>query len=213
MGAGELVLLLIWVQVAVGAGYLAYATAYAGLRRGHRTTDAVFITLAFAALSLIAFTIVQVSIADRMTAPARDVVAALGAAMMVLPAAALWRRWLREWWQGLMAKTSVHRDDGIYTGWDAAIQRDVEVIQVSVHTTDGRVLYLNDRSKYDAAPWHGLYFGGDGSVIMVVEEEGLPDGTEEVREGVHDDTYGTRMTYLPPAMIRRINIRMLPAKT
>jgi len=43
---------------------------------------------------------------------------------------------------------------------------------------------------------------------MAVESEELPDGTEEIREAVRDDAWGTRMTYIPASEIARVNIRI-----
>ena len=43
------------LQVALASGYLAYITAYAGLRRGHATQDAVFISLVFSVIALLSF--------------------------------------------------------------------------------------------------------------------------------------------------------------
>jgi len=83
-----------------------------------------------------------------------------------------------------------------------------KVGQLSVHLKNGRVLYLHDRRAFLGCPWEGLYLGGDGSVIMAVESEELPDGTEEIREAVRDDAWGTRMTYIPASEIARVNIRI-----
>ena len=43
---------------------------------------------------------------------------------------------------------------------------------------------------------------------MVVEEEDLQDGVEEIRSGVVDSFWGTRMTYIPASEVKRVNIRM-----
>lgn len=207
MPYAEIIGLSLGWQVALGAGYLAYATAYAGLRRDHRATDVLFITLAFAALALVVFTLLQWWIGDGIESLPAAAVAAGAALVGAVLAGAAWRKWARGWWQSLLQVGDVHREDGVHFGWDAIVQASHRVGQLSVHTIDGRVLYLNDRSRYGTAPWGGLYLGGDGSITMVVEEEELPDGTEEVRIGI-DGAWGTRMTYLPPDVIRRVNIRM-----
>ena len=90
---------------------------------------------------------------------------------------------------------------------ETLVQTKKTVDQISVHLLDGRVLYLNDRPKYEGTPWDGLYLGGDGSVLMIVEEEKLPDGIEEERKGICSD-WGTRLTYLPASQITRVNIRL-----
>jgi hypothetical protein len=80
--------------------------------------------------------------------------------------------------------------------------------QLSVHLKNGRVLFLNDRRNFLNAPWEGLYLGGDGSIIMAVEMEELPDGSEEIRQAVVDDAWGTRLTFIPSSEIARVNIRL-----
>lgn len=188
-------------QVALGAGFLAYALAYAGLREGHGTVDVVFITLAFAALASLTF-------GGGMAAGFAPFWASLGALSITLMVAALWRRWARGWCLWLLSVARVHREDGAHRGWAVLVQSDCVVSQASVHLKDGRTLYLNDRQKYLSAPWQGLYLGGDGSVILVVEEEERADGTEEARQGISDADHGARMTYVPAAEVVQVNLRM-----
>lgn len=186
------------VQISLGAGYLAYCTAYAGFRRHHQTRDTIFISLVFAA---IASTII--SLAQSLgTIPAYIL-----AVVVSLVSAAVWRWFARELWQKTMEASKIHREDGVETTWETLVQTKKIVDQISVHLSDGRVLYLNDRPKYAGMPWNGLYLGGDGSVLMIVEEEELPDGTEEIRQGICSD-WGTRLTYLPAAQITRVNLRL-----
>jgi hypothetical protein len=186
------------VQVSLGAGYLAYCTAYAGFRRHHQTRDTIFISLVFAAIA--SAVISQAQTLGVVPAYSLSVLAAL-------VSAAVWRWFGRELWHRTMHVSKVHREDGVETTWENLIQTKKIVDQISVHLSDGRVLYLNDRPKYVGTPWDGLYLGGDGSVLMVVEEEELPDGTEEKRQGICSD-WGTRLTYLPASQITRVNIRL-----
>lgn len=186
-------------QVALGAGFLAYGVAYAGLRESHGPVDAVFITLAFSVVATLAF----------MGAQGWGVWSQSAFAFLIaLIAAALWRRWIRRAVLWLFATTRVHREDGVHRSWASIVQTDRRVGQISVHTKDGRILYLNDRQRYSAAPWGGLYLGGDGAIVMVVEEEEFADGKEEMREDISDPHWGTRMTYIPAGEIARVNIRM-----
>lgn len=186
------------VQVSLAAGYLAYCTAYAGFRRHHQTRDTIFISLVFAAIASAVISLVQIL----GTVPAY--ILAVFAALL---SASIWRWFGRELWHKTMHASKVHREDGVETTWEALVQTKKIVDQISVHLSDGRILYLNDRPKYAGTPWDGLYLGGDGSVLMIVEEEELPDGTEEGRQGVCSD-WGTRLTYLPASQIARVNIRM-----
>jgi hypothetical protein len=186
------------VQVSLGAGYLAYCTAYAGFRRHHQTRDTIFISLVFAAVASIIISLAQ----SLGTIPSYIL-----AVLVALVSAAFWRWFGRELWQKTMEVSKIHREDGIETTWETLVQTKKIVDQFSVHLSDGRVLYLNNRPKYAGTPWNGLYLGGDGSVLMIVEEEEMPDGTEEVRQGICSD-WGTRLTYLPASQITRVNLRL-----
>lgn len=186
-------------RVALGSGFLAYAVAYSGLRIDHTPVDVIFGTLAFSVLATLAFHYGQ---------DWSDWTRALLAIGVTLIFACVWRAGLRDFGYWLLSKTGVHRDDGIHRGWTAIVQTRRTVNQISVHTKDGRILYLNNRNEYSDSPWKGLYLGGDGAVVMAVEEEELPDGEEEKREDIISPEWGTRMTYIPAAEIVRVNLRI-----
>ena len=188
------------LQAAIAAGYLGYATAYAGYRRGHKAEDTLFISLVFSAIALLCFGAIE---------PCYGPVLAFGGAFAgSLVSACLWRVAGRPIWCRLMAAARVHREDGVHRAWDCIVQSGRGVGQISVGLKSGRILYLNDRRKFHGSPWDGLYLGGDGSISMAVEEEKLPGGIEEVRQGVRDKVWGTRLTYIPAGEVARVNIRM-----
>ncbi|WP_054008028.1 hypothetical protein [Cypionkella psychrotolerans] len=199
MGFDDFFGLTLGVQVALGSGYLAYSTAYAGLRRDHGTEDAIFISLAFGALATLVFSILE---------PFGKWWQSIGALLICLVVGSAWRMFARGWWHKILAFFGVHREDGVHSPWHALIHAKYKVGQFSVHTKNGRVLYLNDRAAFHGLPWDGLYLGGDGGVVMVVEEEELPDGTTEQRAGIKDTAWGTRLTYIPADEIERVNIRL-----
>ncbi|KFI34294.1 hypothetical protein CG51_05255 [Haematobacter missouriensis] len=186
-------------RVAVGAGFLAYGLAYAGLRQDHSAVDVFLGTLAFSVLATLVF---------QQPEDWSDWSRAACAIGVTLCVALLWRAWLRDFCIWAIGKLGVHREDGVHRSWAALVQTKRKVGQISVHTRDGRTLYLNNRQIYSHAPWEGLYLGGDGSVIMAVEEEEFPDGSEEQREDVHHAEWGTRMTYIPASEVVRVNIRL-----
>lgn len=200
MSPSDIFELSLSMQAALGAGYLGFATAYAGFRRDLRAEDVLFISLAFSAVAMTAF-----GVASGWAGAIAGVLAAFGAS---LAAAGLWRAFGRGLCLRLMSALNIHRDDGLHSAWPAIVQAGRGCGQISVHMRDGRVLYLNDRKNVDGAPWGGLYLGSDGAVIMAVEEEEFPDGRTEVREGVTDSEWGTRLTYIPAAEIARVNIRL-----
>lgn len=202
MGLKDLVLLPIGLQVALGAGYLAYMIAYAGLRRGHSAVDAVFISFAFGIPALFTF--------DLLAPYYVALGVAAGAAVSIL-AGIFWRAGLRRVWVWLMEKLGVHGEDGAATAWDTLIQRrGLKVNQVSVRTKDGRTLFMNGRHDYLDGPHKGLILGGDGSVVMVVEEERLLGAAGEDRkaQGMRTEN-GVRLSYIPASEIAQVNMRVL----
>lgn len=196
----EVLNLPIGIQVALGSGYLAYVTAYAGLRRGHGPADTAFISLAFGLVGMVVF--------DRTGSLSIWQSVAL-AVLAAVATGAIWRVWGARMWHRIVHGLRIHADDGTATAWDALIHKAGQTVQqVSVHTKDGRVLYLNDRHPYVLGPHRGLILGGNGDIVLVVEEERIP-GTEgdEVRDGIVTRN-GTRLTYIPAAEIARINMRV-----
>lgn len=188
------------LQVALGSGYLGYTTAYAGFRRDHRVEDVLFISLAFASVAMLTFGFVEKSHGVLLAS-----LSSFGASVII---AAFWRKWGRKAWLWATSSAGVHRDDGSHDAWNQIVQTDRRVGQLSVHMKDGRVLYLSDRRKYDHCPWKGLYLGGNGAVVMVVEKEKDANGQLTDRKGITDPEWGTRLTYLPASEIQRVNIRL-----
>jgi hypothetical protein len=186
------------IQLGLGIGFLCYVTAYAGRRRGHTITEITFLTMAFGLPALLPLSSGTGSIA----------INALIGISLAFGLALIWRGWALEAWQRAAKFIGLHAEDGLSYGWDKIVSYpNLATSQISVHTADGRILYLNDRTKFAHAPFEGLYLASDGSIIMAVEEERLPDGTEQVRTDISVATWGVRMTYLPPDQVKRVNIR------
>ncbi|WP_323041122.1 hypothetical protein [Gemmobacter sp.] len=186
------------VQLGLGVGYLCYLLVYAGHRRGHTALDATFLSFAFGVPALLPITAGIGSVWVNV----------ITGTMFSFALALAWRGAGKHHWTRLMRWLHVHMDDGMTDAWESILTTPkLSTGQVSVHTTDGRVLYLSDRSKFKTAPEEGLLLGVNGSILMVVEKERLPDGTIELREGIIDPAWGSRMTYIPANQIVRVNIR------
>ncbi|MFC3180481.1 hypothetical protein [Cypionkella sinensis] len=186
------------VQLGLGVGFLAYVTAYAGRRRGHSISEITFLTMAFGLPALLPLINGTGPVAAN----------AIIGVMMAFGVALIWRGWALEAWQWAAKSIGLHAEDGLSFGWDKIVSYpNLATNQISVHTADGRILYLNDRTRFANAPFNGLYLASDGSIIMVVEEERMPDGSEQVRQNINHDTWGARMTYIPSDQVKRVNIR------
>ena len=186
------------LQTALAGGYLAYWIGYAGLEGNRRAVDIALLTFAFGLPAIGAF---------RLALPHGALWAVMAGLGIAISGGLLWRIVGRELVLATLKRLGIHREDGVHSAWAALIQqRNLTVGQLSVHTKDGRVLYQN-ANHYPEAHLGGMYFGGDGSIVMVVEEEDLPNGSEEQRTGIKDANWGTRVTYIPADQIQRVNIR------
>ncbi len=188
------------MQLALGAGYAGYAIAYAGLRRDHSATDAALCSLAFGVPAILVFS----ALVER-----GQMVAALAGFVVAIGVACLWRMGGRDGAYFLLNGLGVHQDDGLSNTWDALIHRKgLKVSQMSVHMTDGRILYLSDRTLVKGAPFDGLLLGGDGSIAMVVQKERAADGSTVEKSDIADDEWGYRLTYIPADHVAQVNIRI-----
>ena len=187
------------VQLGLGIGYLGYLLAYGGARKGHSTLDATFLSLVFGIPALVFATALPGSLLINIL---------FGSAISLL-LASIWRMGGRDLWFAAARQSDISQDDGYHTAWEGLLNRKEGLVtsQISVHTADGRVLYLNDRRNFRTAPYEGLNLGADGSILMVVQEEEMPDGTTQTRGGICDPHDGTRLTYIPADQITRVNIR------
>lgn len=189
------------LQVALGGGYLAHAVAYSGLRKSTGATELALRSLAFGIIALLAF---------RTTSDAGcpNWAAALIGVVSAAFAGGLWRKWGMRYSVKILSALRVSREDGIPDAWTALTQNtSLNVTQLSVHTKDGRILH-HDRDAYGDAWKDGLYFGSDGSIVMVVESEDIPGMEEpEQRQAIDAPPYGIRLTFIPADQISRINLR------
>lgn len=190
------------VQIAIGGGFLAYCTAYAGLRRHHTNTETFMISLAFGLVGVLAFRLSQ--------PPLGEAVSAVTAVLAALLAGAFWRVAGQPAWQRLMAWAGVHQDDGSHAAWEALIQqRRLSVTQVAVRLKSGREMSCSRAGAFRNGPAKGLILGGDGSIVMVVEDETTSDGEAQPRTAIQDENFGTRLTYVPKSEIEFVELRCL----
>jgi hypothetical protein len=187
------------IQIGLGIGYLGYLVAYGGARKGHSTLDATFLSLVFGIPALV------VASTPGGTLPLDILVGGV----VSLALAAFWRIKGRSLWFAATRFTGLSKDDGHHSVWEGLLNREDGIFcsQLSVHTADGRVLYLNDRRKFKSAPYEGLNLGADGSILMVVEKEKMPNGAVEQRHDLEDPDFGTRLTFIPADQVQRVNIR------
>ncbi|ADO42356.1 hypothetical protein [Ketogulonicigenium vulgare] len=193
----EFLELTLTLQVSLGAGYLAYAVAYAGYRKDHRAEDAIFITIAFSALAQLLFVVLE-------HAQFLPIISVPSVFLTTIAAGALWRKFGMSFWQTLMRWSGVHRDDGNLRIWPILVHGNHEINQCQVYLKDGRVLNLLNGPAYIGQPWDGLLLGDDGSVLMVVENEYMPNGSVIEHGANFDAEWGTSLTYVPASEVSRV---------
>ncbi|MGJ8594372.1 hypothetical protein [Sulfitobacter sp.] len=187
------------LQTALGSGYLAYATSYAGLRRDHNAGDQFSISLVFSSAAIL--------VANSTTTLDDEWRVAI-TLVSTLALGIIWRTIGRPIWQWILEKANVHREDGVHSGWAALVQTTRAVSQATVYTQDGKTLHLSDRSPYKDIEWKGLYLCGDGSITMIVDSETDTNKEEIHKEDIVDQVWGARYTHIPASQIRRVDLRM-----
>lgn len=198
--AHELLALPLQMQVSIAAGFAAYAVAYAGLRTHHKPQELVMITGIFSGVALLAFSLVA----------AMPVPVQIGIAIFVpILLGAAWRAALRGCWYWLMDKLKVHGDDGHPSAWDSLIHSfdKHEVTEAMIYLIDGSELFMNGGPDKASAPLRGFVMGGTGDVIVCVDSEEKPDGSEFERFEPTNQ-WGSRLTFVPSDQIKRIEVRV-----
>ena len=197
MPVEELYKLPVEFQIALAAGYMGAWITFLGIERQPRIIDITFRSLIFGLppISLL-----------RLLPDQELYVIIPSAIAMSVGLGCLWRGLGRRISHKVLAKLGI-ANDGLANVWTAIIQTPkLQVSQLSVHTKDGRILYQNEH-RYENALFGGMNLGSDGSILMVVDEEFIPDQGEENRTGIEDKLHGTRITYIPASEVARVNVR------
>lgn len=196
------------LQLAIGGGYLAYITAYVGIRAHHTQTDIAFLTIAFG--------LVATATAFFMGPLNWPNVAVIPLCLIASVIAGLfWRKYLR--WGVRKAlrwmRVSFADDDPSVFAVLASDTRN-QVTQVTVSLDDGRELLCDSTGKFRDAPLEPFIFGSDGSVAMYVTHVYALDANgvegEKVNEGVRDPNFGDNMTFIPAGSIKHLDVRLRP---
>lgn len=191
------------VQLAIGAGYLAYLIAYAGIRQHHTAPDAILKSFAF---GVPASAIMTYGYQATLLTPIIAFASAIAAGIS-------WRAFGMAGWAKLMRKARVSWADDIPTAWLSvtATRTDVSPSQIAVETIDGRLLLCEDTRMFGDAHEGPVTFGLIGDVALYVTAEQRLDGTWDEKVDVrHSD--GDLMTYIPASQIKRVEMRYFSEK-
>lgn len=194
------------LQLALGAGYLGYVTAYGGLRSHHQQIDVAFLTVAFGLVATFASPFASKYL------PGPWAFAACIAASIL--AGILWRVFGRNWIRKLMRSSRIsYVDDDPSVLSTIFADRAHNVSQVQVTIEGGHRLACNDLSRFGDAAIRPFMVAQDGSVAMYVThtyrraEDGSVKETEQKR--VRDPIWGDNMTILPAESVKKLDIRFV----
>jgi hypothetical protein len=186
------------LQVALGAGYLAYIVAFAGLRRHHTSADAVFGSIAF---GLIATAVLSFC---TLSGPLNYLLASL----LTLVCGVFWRWRGGSWANQLLRRIGVSWADGLPTAWLSvtAVRSDFPLSQIAVEMDDGRIVVCDDTRPFGKSPHGPCVLGLDGSVAMYVTGEMRPDKSWFEPSDI-ENLDGARLTFIPADKVRRVELR------
>jgi len=192
------------IQFGLAAGYAAYALAYIGIRSHHQTIDVAFRTLVFSAIATFVLNLLLTG-----AGPAFSTAIALASALI---AGFVWRGVGRDAIRWVLAKTNYAMVDDDPTAF-SRIYADTKhhVTQVGVTLDDDNELWCDDTSAFGNAPITPFSIGEDGSVALYATRQckRSPAGeiVEEEFTTVRDTDWGDRMTLIPAAQVKRVELR------
>ena len=191
------------VQLALGAGYLSYLIAYAGIRQHHTAPDAVLKSFAFGVPASAIMTYgYQKPFATPLVAFALTIVIGI-----------CWRWFGMKAWAALLRSAKISWSDDIPTAWISvtAQRTDYSPSQVVVETIDGRLLMCDDTRDFADAHQGPVTLGLVGDIALYVTSEQRADGTWfDKADVLHAE--GDLLTYIPAAQIKRVELRYLSEK-
>ncbi|RWQ65053.1 hypothetical protein [Mesorhizobium sp.] len=192
------------VQLAIGAGYLGYLAAYGGIRNHHQQIDVAFLTVAFGLVAT-----ASALITSPLMPAAWAIICSTAAAVA---AGILWRKWGRNSvrWALKISRVNFADDDPtVLTALGSDTQHNVS--QVLVVLTDGSEFMCQDTAQFRDAPIAPFIYGTDGSIAMYVTHSYRRSETgslvENIRRNTKDAAWGDRMTIVPAASIRNVDLR------
>lgn len=187
------------IQVALASGYAAYLLAYVGIRDHHKPIDTAFIGLIF---SLVASGMLK------LMDPYSDLIAGAAAFTATLLCGLLWRIALRDLSHAALKAVDFTWSDDMPSAW-ATLNANSRhgVSQISVLLDDGTWLRCDDTTLFNEAAFGPCQLGPNGDVALYLTHKQFPDGTVKPMGSVLNGDHGDRITYVPAARVRQVNIR------
>lgn len=196
----EKLLTLPWqIQLALGAGYAAYAVAYSGIREHHKPVDTTFRSLAFGLLAVGALYLLPHN---------RPVFSGALAFSIAVAGGVIWCVFGIVGVRAAMRLSNVSWADDTPSAW-ARLQGDSRNVltQISALLDDETWVRCDNAYSFKNAPHGPCILGTNGDLALYVTHVELKDGTEQEAPATHVDGWGDQLTYIPAAKIRQVVIR------
>lgn len=199
MSIDDLLELPLALQIALGSGYIAYATAYFGARDHHSNFDKVFITLAFSMVSTF-WGYMYYNFTNLITYSAQF--------SFTVVFAVLWRIYIRRVSVAILRKANLSWRSGEPSALETVMSNTKHYVsQVGIELIDGTWLECEQTSNFGSLPLGAVTIGKGGDVAEYVSHITKPGKSRVEAKHVLDDYYGPRISYIPANQIRRITLR------
>lgn len=193
---------LVWsLQIVMASGFCGYLVAYVGIRYGHKTTDTVFLSLAFGLVASLVISL-PLQVPSHLKAAL-----AFGASLF---AGVLWRTVMRSFVRDILRRLNYSWADDSLSAWDR-LQEDSKnrPTQLTVEMDDGRYLLCTDTKRVGDLPFGPYVLGASGDVLMYADRSIDKEGNERDALGAFSGDWGNLVTYIPKEHVRKISIRLL----
>jgi hypothetical protein len=193
----------------IGSGYIGYRIAFTGKDKTHATIDVIFLSFVFAALAKFASGSLRPSLSTRLPPAISEILVAVVSLLVVIFAAALWRRFGEFHVFSALRRLKVSHSDRYHTAWETITLRSgVYPSQLIVRKKDGSSLMSEKLSDFSEAPFGPCVFGSDGSIALYVTDfKSLNSDWEKTVDGATPD-WGQPITYVAASEISEIEVRM-----
>lgn len=193
----------------IGSGYIGYRIAFTGKDKTHATIDVIFLTFVFAALAKFASGYLRPLLATHLSQANSEIVVAVVSLLVVIAAAAIWRRFGEFQIFRALRQLKVSHSDRYHTAWETITLRSgIYPSQLIVRKKDGSSLMSEKLSDFAKAPFGPCVFGSDGSIALYVTDFKSLNGEWESIVDAATPDWGQSITYIAASEISEIEVRM-----
>ena len=197
----ELISLTWQAQVTLASGYAAYLICYRGIRSHHSAHDTIFIVLMFGMIAAGELW---------LTNHLNPIISGIFAFLLTIVVSLVWRRHGMSLLSYVLRNANSTWSDDTPSAW-ARLQENREhpLSQISVLLKNGTWLHCNETSVFNNMPYSPCILGSNGDILMYLTSIKEKSQEERTQDSTIDQTYGSRLTYVPAAEIARVNIRLM----